>query len=421
MKAMKRFLTTGLCAAVAISALAGCGSNTEITLEESEEQIEITFSWWGTDSRHAYTIAAVEAFEEQNPNIKVNLEYSEFTGFQLKTNVKMAAHTEADVMQLNYAWVDAYSPDGTGFYDLNGLSDIIDLTNYSEESLGYGTVDGYLNALPIAINGKVFLYNETIYESYGLDIPQTWDDLFEAASVMSKDGVYPLELEQSAMWFVCVAYMEQSTGKAIITEDNEFNFTQSNISDMIEFYLDLVESGVVMEVSQRNDSYVKDGTCAGTVQWVTSTEKYSGYIEEAGGVSAIGSVPLLSGASRSGWYVKPATMYAISANTEHPEEAALLLEFLVSSEDMALLQQLDKGVPSNQAAKTVLEENDLLTGIYYEASEMVDSTDTILMSSKFEDSALSDAFYDACISVYYGQATLEEAAATAYKAMKADF
>ncbi len=420
MKAFKRMMIMGLCASVAVSSLAGCGS-TEITLDESEEQIEITFSWWGSDSRHEYTIAAVKAFEEENPNIKVNLEYSEFTGFQLKTNVKMAAHTEADVMQINYAWVDAYSPDGTGFYDINQLADVVDLSNYSEESLGYGTVNGYLEALPIALNGKVFLYNETIYESYGLDIPQTWDDLFEAASVMSADGVYPLELEQSAMWFLSVAYVEQSTGKAIITDDNKFNFTQDDVSDMIAFYVSLVDSGVVMEVSQRSDSYLQNGTCAGTLQWVTSVEKYSGYMEEAGGTAAIGTVPLLSGASRSGWYVKPATMYAISANTEHPEESAKLLEFLVSSEDMALLQQLDKGVPSNQAAKAVLEENDLLTGIYYEASEMVDSTDTLLMSSKFEDSALSNAFYNACISVYYGESTLEDAAAEAYAEMLEDF
>lgn len=138
MKSLKRFIALGI-SAVTLLSFTGCG-NTDMTFEEGNEQKEITFSWWGPDSRHAYTIAAVKAFEQEHPDIKVKLEYSEFTGFQKKTNVKMAAHTEADVMQLNYAWVSGYSPDGTGFYDLNELSDILNLSNYTEEALSYGTV-----------------------------------------------------------------------------------------------------------------------------------------------------------------------------------------------------------------------------------------------------------------------------------------
>lgn len=177
--------------------LAGCAAQKDIRLSVEEEQIELTFSWCGSDDRHAYTIEVIKQFEEKYPNIKVNLEYSEFTGFQLKTDVKMRAGTEADVMQLNYSWLDRYSPDGQGLYDLNKLSD--NLNHYSEESLSYGYSVNVLNALPIALNGKVFIYNKSIYDKYGLDIPKTWDDLFAAADVMKQDGVYPLDLENSAV------------------------------------------------------------------------------------------------------------------------------------------------------------------------------------------------------------------------------
>ena len=417
----KKLLALILCISMAVTGLAGCGSSDgNIPLSMEEEQIELTFSWWGSDDRHEYTIAAVKKFEEKYPYIKVKMEYSEFTGFQLKTDVKMRANKEADVLQLNYAWVDRYSEDGTGLYDLTNVKDVLNLKNYTEEQLSYGMSNNVLNALPIALNGKVFLYNKSIFDSYGLDIPETWEDLFKAAEVMNKDGVYPLDLEASAIWFLAVSYVEQSTGKAVIDEDNKFNFSLEDVKAMISFYKELVDKGVVMEVSERTDSYIKNGTYAGTLQWVTSVNKYSGFIEEAGGEPVLGSVPVMNSANRTGWYVKPATMYAISTSTEHPKEAALLLEYLVSSTEMAELQGLDKGIPSNAAAKKVLESKGMLEGLQGEASDVVDATDTILMSPYFENSALQNALKNAAIDVLYEKSDLDSAAQTAYDDMVND-
>lgn len=412
----KRWICMALCLSMAAALLKGCGQSGDIRLKEEKEEVSITFSWWGSDSRHEYTIEAIRAFEKLYPYIDVQLEYSEFTGFQQKTSVKMLAHTEADVMQINYAWVDLYSPDGTGFYDLNRLSGTLNLSNYTDASLGYGMSNGVLNALPIALNGKVFIYNKTIFDSYGLSVPESWEDLFAAAAVMKKDGVYPLDLDASGVWFVCVAYMEQVTGKPVI-ENRKFNFTQAEVQELLEFYMRLVDEGVVENLNERKEAKIKEGLYAGGFQWVTSAKSYSGNIEKAGGTVAYGASPVLSSASRSGWYVKPATMYAVSANTDHPEEAALLLEFLVSSEKMASEQQLDKGIPSNTAAKAVLEKNGMLTGPMYEANEIVDATETYLMSPYFENSGFSNALKNAYIDVLFGKATVEEAAAAAYAAM----
>lgn len=412
----KRWIGMLLCLAMAAALFGGCGQSGDISLSEEKEEVSITFSWWGSDSRHEYTIEAIREFEKLYPYIDVQLEYSEFTGFQQKTSVKMLAHTEADVMQINYAWVDMYSPDGTGFYDLNRLSGTLQLSNYTDASLGYGESNGILNALPIALNGKVFMYNKTIFDHYGLSVPQSWEDLFAAAAVMKKDGVYPLDLDASGVWFVCVAYMEQMTGKPVI-ENRKFNFTQAEVQELLEFYIRLVDEGVVENLNERKEAKIKEGLYAGGFQWVTSAKSYSGNIEAAGGQVVYGASPVLSGAARSGWYVKPATMYAISANTDHPEEAALLLEFLVSSEAMAEEQQLDKGIPSNTAAKAVLEKNGMLTGPMYEANEVVDATETYLMSPYFENSGFSNAVKNAYIDILFGKATVEEAAAAAYEAM----
>ena len=51
----------------------------------------------------------------------------------------MKSQETPDVMLINYGWLDTYSSDGSGFYDLNTLSDYIDFENYIEEGLAFGT------------------------------------------------------------------------------------------------------------------------------------------------------------------------------------------------------------------------------------------------------------------------------------------
>lgn len=414
---MKKKILAALLGITMLLSMTGCGKD-EITLAEEEDIIEINFSWWGTDTRHDYTMAAVEKFEELHPNIRVHMEYGEWSGYDRKNAVVMAANTEADVMQINFGWLNQYSPDGSRYYNLES-SDALDLSTFSSEILDYGRSNGVLNALPIALNSKVFLYNKELYESFGLSIPQTWDDFYNAAKKMSAKGVYPLDLDSTAAFMTSVAYVEQSTGKSFFDSDNKLNFGQAEVQAMLEFYLGLVNNKVVEYMGDRNDASYKEGTYACTVQWITNAEKYQKNLSEGlGQTTVVGPVPMLTGAKTTGWYAKPASMYVISSNTEHPKEAALLLDFLVNSQEMAVLQGLEKGVPVSSSAKSALESAGMLNGIQIQAQDVVDKTETKIMSPYYEKSGLQSAFKDALDSILYNNGVLETEAAKAYAAMK---
>lgn len=414
---MKKKILAVLLCVTALFSMTGCGKD-EITLAEEEDVVEINFSWWGTDSRHDYTMEAVKAFEAQHPNIRVHMEYSEWSGYDRKNAVVMAANTEADVMQINFSWLNKYSPDGSRYYDLESLTDL-DLTAFGSDILNFGRSNGVLNALPIALNSKVFLYNKELYESCGVAIPETWEDLYKAAGKMSTKGVYPLDLDVMSSFMTSVAYVEQSTGKTFFDANNKLNFGQNDVQAMLEFYLGLVENKVVAYMGERSDSGYKEGTYAGTVQWITNAEKHQkGLAEGKNQTTVIGTVPMISGAATTGWYAKPASMYVISSNTKHPTEAALLLDFLVNSEEMALLQGMEKGVPVSSRAKGALEGADMLKGIQTEAQSVMDNMQIQIMSPYYEDSKLQNAFKDALDSILYNEGELETEAAKAYTAMK---
>jgi multiple sugar transport system substrate-binding protein len=58
-------------------------------------------------------------------------------------------------------------------------------------------------------------------------------------------------------------------------------------------------------------------------------------------------------ATSVGSFTKPGIFYSIAAKSEHPREAAMLLDYLVNSPESAAVQKFDRGVPVNA---TVLEE-----------------------------------------------------------------
>lgn len=394
--------------------LTGCSQ--EPVIKDQHEQVEISLSWWGNDVRNEYTITAVEQFQKLHPDIKVHCSYSEWSGYEARSNVRMISDTEADVMQINFAWLEKYSPDGEGYYDIETLSDIVDLSNFTDDMLEYGRQNGKLNAIPIALNTETVYINRTIYESYGLTVPHTWDDLFEAAEVMQGE-VYPLGFSAKPAWLYIMAYAEQVTGKHFLTEDGKLNFTPEDIQVMLEFYCRLVNEKVIPQVEYFDRLNLENGTYAGVVAWVSDASSYCGGAIEAGYEMVVADYTAMTAEeSGVGWYAKPATMYAISKNTEHPEEAALLLDYLLNSSEMAVLQGIEKGIPLSKSARACLAEENLLTGIQYDASQKMESCSQKLtqISPYTENTDFLDLFQKGCNAVLFEKADAAEQAQELY-------
>lgn len=393
----------------------GCEHETIIT--EQKSRVEITFSWWGNDTRTEYTIEGVRKFEELNPGIKVNVSYAEWSGYELRNRIQMISGREADVMQINFGWLSEFSPDGKGYYDIAQLDEYFDLTTYDQDILDYGKRGGILNAVPIAMNTETVYINRTIYDKYGLNIPETWDDYVNAAKVMKKDDVYPIAGQSKSLWLFSVAYAEQMTGKKLLTDNGKLNFKAPELKIILDFYDRMVDEKVFPPVEYYDRLNIDNGTYAGTVAWVSDAQNYYKKALENGNEIVITSYPHdASHESGEGWYAKPATLYAVSRNTEHPKEAAMLLEFLMNSEEMAELQGVEKGVPLSKRARIALLANNKLEGLQYEASSKMETTKTIEKMNPFiEDGGLIDKFIDACDLVIFDKASSEEAAEQLYK------
>lgn len=373
---------------------------------------EILLSWWGNDERHQYTMKGVDHFVEENPDIKVIYRYGEWNGYAKRTRVWIQSDTEADVMQINYAWLDEYSSDGLGFYDLNKLSDYISLDAFTDEQKQYGTRDGHLNALPIAMNSHIFYFNQDILDRYGLSLPETWDDLFLMADKLKQDDICLLGMSKKQLFLLLCAYYEQSTGKAMFNEDGSFAADSKDISDLLVLYKRMIDENVLCPVDKYDTNDYLNGKIAGTMCWISDTGKYCDALEEKGVRVAMCIYPRIPGSERSGWYIKPATMWTISAETQHPEEAARLLEYLLSDPYMVSLQSTEKGVPVNSMALATLSKEGYSETNEFKATEEVEKhwPEMNIMISNMENEDIIDAFKKGSDEYLYGRMTADECA-----------
>ena len=401
---------------VASSMLLECGCAGNQIVHSQQEQTVISLAWWGNDPRTEYTLEAVEIFEKLHPDIKVNCNYSEWSGYESRNRIRMVSETESDVMQINVGWLDDFSKDGKGYYDLSKVSDFLDLSNFPENTLKYGTRNGILNAIPIAMNAETVYINKTIYDNHGLEVPKTWDDLLASADVLSKDGIYPLCGPSKAIWLYSIAYTEQKTGKEFFDENGAIAFTPDELQVMIEFYVELVNRKVIPKLEDFNKVNIENGKYAGAVAWVSDAINYFGTpIKNGDEVVATDYTAFSPSQSGDGWYEKPATLYAISKNTSHPKEAALLLDFLLNNKEMAILQGVEKGIPISKSALNYLDDEGMLSGLQYEASVVMNNNTRLReMSPLIENTNLINKFNDAANLVLYNKATAEEAAQQLY-------
>lgn len=81
------------------------GSEEDTTETENDEgasdseEVTLRVAWWGGQERHDRTLQVIEMYEEENPHVTIEAEYSGFDGYFDKLNTQLAAGNAPDVIQ----------------------------------------------------------------------------------------------------------------------------------------------------------------------------------------------------------------------------------------------------------------------------------------------------------------------------------
>ena len=407
----KKKILSVLIAAVMALTLAGCELLDQYNVDKRSYKAALSFSWWGNDVRSSYTIEALEKYGKQN-NVEITPKFSELSGYKKMLDTDLSAGNICDAVQIQYCWMHEYASQGYEFYDMYQLKDTIHLDNFTDEQLKLGEVNGKLMGVPTSLNSINFFYNADTLRRYGYSEPKTWDDLFRMGERLKTDGVYAVEMSEKSMWFSCVAYTQQKTGKAMFNEQGKMQYTASDFKVMLEFYKKLIDSNVTSRPGEFNHTDFYNNKAAGIACWISEVESYfssnTGVNASSASIS-LGTPPRLNSVFDRGWYKRPMALYCIKADTKEPKKAAELVDYLINSEDMAILQGTEKGVPLSKSAQEVLASRDMLSDLQSVATKRMQDDSTIgIMDPSLENDEMRTAFFAAGDEVTYNHADAYE-------------
>jgi len=391
-----------------------------------QDDVEIRFVWYNDGAEGDVMRELLDEFEAANPGITVTMDVLPYGTVRDNLRVQVEAGEAPDMARItDFAGSAGFYLDLTEY-----LSDTALMTeNFNAaiiDAFRTGPEDEGLYGFPDQLSVTAPFVNATLFEQAGVDMPHTvmdeptWDDWFTALDeVAEATGTpYTFAIDNRGHRFAAPAMIY---GTEFFDEDGNFSLNDEDDAGYREFAVilnDLLESGKSpAEIwlgggqFQSADEYFSNvqtvmyysgswqisnfaGTVGDDFEWIVVPNPYG----EGGSTGMAGGAGIVS-----------------YAQTAHPEEVAMVMEFLMTPENYKFYSENSLLIPANTAVVEL--------GIDFQTDdEAIGAALTAFANEvpKFQDQALAInphplafAYYDASnvrLAQYFaGELTLDEA------------
>lgn len=361
-------------AAVTLIVLSGCaGATSDAAPFEPDEEVKIDFAFWGNDDRATRYDALIDAFNEEYPNITVNVSFSDFPSFWEKRQTEVAGGGLPDVFQFSDSYLRQYAQPGH-ILDLAEVSDYIDTTTFEDSLLGTGALEGTQYSLPTGYSLWANFLNDDLVKTSGVEAPQggttfaEFDEWMDEVTAAGGGDVYGgTDYTQRIQVFELALRAE---GGNLFTDDGGLGFTEDDLREFWESGQRLRDGAAVPQKRLEELSPKSGFGAALTASEMSWSNFLGGYLADSGASSISIIAPPTATAGSKDLYRQAGLQVAISAKTEHPEAAALFLDFVVNSEAAGEIFGTTLGFPasSSKLAGATLEGADKQVADYIEAA-----------------------------------------------------
>ena len=326
----------GIAAAAAL-ALSGCSAGGSGDAGDSGP-VTISYTNFISDGGNEENLQAiVDAFEEENPDITVEVTTLPYADYGTALQTDLAAGTVSDVFDIEYANYAQYQANGV-------LAEIPvdDAAAYRPSVLEAYQTDGVQYALPSSFSTVVLFYNRDLFDAAGLEYPTsewTWADEQAAAAKLTDTAAGVWGDHQPVSFYEFYKVLAQNGGEFLDSSGTKTAFNSPEGVEAAEWLVG--KSGTVMPTIEQGQ---------GTPDFDTKlfTDGKLGMLHTGIWMfGAFADVPF-------GWdiAVEPgnaqqasalfSNAVGVSAGSEHVEAATKFAEFLTSS-DVMVQTRLDSG------------------------------------------------------------------------------
>ncbi|XID91243.1 ABC transporter substrate-binding protein [Paenibacillaceae bacterium WGS1546] len=382
------------------------------------EQIELRVAWWGGEGRHALWNEAIDKFQEKYPHITVKREYTDISAFFDKLNTQMAGGAAPDVMTMARKFSNDYIQRG----QLMELDDMIadsrlDLSNFNPQIVSSGVLNGknYMISLGSIVSGT--FYNTGIFERAGVAPPVfdwTWDEFVDKAIELQAalpegvwaTGDYSMDEYEFRAFFL-------GRDKDMYTEDGQLGFDKQDLTEWLQIWERLREAGAVPppEVQAEYPSEIPENGMFGLGKVAMLMRPQNQFnANQKVMQDNVDIVRIPTGQDRNLGQDLDGTHISIYAKTKYPDEAALLVNFLINDPDAVNVLKLEYGPLGSQKMNDELKPQ--LTEPEVEALEFYEKVSDIAKTPNLPPAGNAEIVKELKLageSVAFKQKTIEKA------------
>lgn len=359
----KKALSVLLMTVMGAALLAGCGSSSGSGSTGAGSAATTGAAEAGTETASASDGSALQVDIWDNNQLdglqQIADEWTKTSGVPVKINVitwdqywtlleaGASGGQMPDVFWMHSNTAQMYMENGMllNLDDYIAKDDAIDLSNYYDGIVSLYSSNGHQYALPKDHDTIALLYNQAIFDKYGVDTPTddwTWEDVYNASKAITDagkaDGVYGYAMNTSNNqdgWYNFI----YDYGGQVITDDHKGTTIGSDASKAgMEMVRKILTTAVpqTMVAESGTDSLFQSNVVGMITQgsWMVNSfysaeghENYKWAVLPYADVNGNGSCDAgerQSSYNGLGW--------AIAANTEHPDEAYSLISYFASEE-----------------------------------------------------------------------------------------
>ena len=184
--------------AIALGAV-GCGGGDDDGGGAEGESVELSFLVDNSEQSVKPAEALIEAFQQDNPDIKINLETRPQGGDgDNVVKTRLSTQEMADLFAYNSGSLFQALNPPSQLQPLNDEPWVGDLDDAFKPAV---SVDDQVYGAPFgAASGGGILYNKKIYEKLGLEVPRTWDEFMANNAKIKDAGIDPVIQSYGETW-----------------------------------------------------------------------------------------------------------------------------------------------------------------------------------------------------------------------------
>lgn len=201
------FIAVLLVTGVLLAACGGEGDDSGSSESSSgDKTVEFMHLWpEGSSAQHHKVVnEIIEDFEAENEGVSIDLEV--LSNEQYKDKIKVLS-TSDGLPDVGMTWAAGYMEPYVEGNMYAPLDDVIEKDDFVSGTTEAFAVDDTTYGLPLELNISTIFYNKAIFEEYGLEEPQTLEELNEVVASLNENGVNPIALGNKDAWTGSMWYM----------------------------------------------------------------------------------------------------------------------------------------------------------------------------------------------------------------------